>query len=167
MGRTFAIAGLILLCAGTGTQADAARESLGLSEGWGAFADSMPRRCFAIAEPARRSTRGDWRPFFSVSHWPGAKVRGQVHVRLRREKLRTAPVWLAIGEKRFRLVGGGADAWAPDARTDAAIVVAMRSGTSMSIEARDRNGRAFTDAYRLRGAATAIDAAAIGCARRR
>ena len=59
------------------------------------------------------------------------------------------------------------DAWAADARGDATIIAAMRSASSMSIQTRDAQGRAFADAYALRGAATAIDAAALGCARLR
>jgi len=39
--------------------------------------------------------------------------------------------------------------------------------TSMSISARSRTGGGFADTYALRGAATAIDAATLGCARQR
>lgn len=145
----------------------AARDSLGVYETWGAFRDPRPLRCFAISEPAARSGGARWRPFASVAHWPGSRVRGQLHIRLGRTRSPDAPVTLTIGERRFPLVAGGADAWAPDARTDSAIVAAMRSATSMSVSSRDDRGRPFTDAYRLRGAATAIDAAALGCARRR
>jgi hypothetical protein len=35
------------------------------------------------------------------------------------------------------------------------------------VSARDRAGRAFSDRYRLEGAATAMDAAIVGCARTR
>ena len=62
-----------------------------------------------------------------------------------------------MGGKRFPLVAGGADAWAPDPRTDAAIVAAMRSADRM---------RVGGDSYALRGAATAIDAATLACVRR-
>ena len=43
----------------------------------------------------------------------------------------------------------------------------MRSASSMSVSSVGANGRAFADSYALRGAATAIDAAALGCARLR
>lgn len=154
-----------LAAAWTASRAGAAREPIGLFEGWGAFRDDRPRRCFAIAEPARHDGGGRWRPFASVAYWPAARVRGQLHIRLRAMKQRGAPVFLTIGEQRFQLVAGGADAWAPDARVDAAIIGTMRSGSSMSVETRASGGRPFADVYRLRGAATAIDAAALGCAR--
>ena len=74
---------------------------------------------------------------------------------------------LSVGDRRFALVAGQGDAWAQDPRADAAIIAAMRSASSMSVQTRGANGRGFADTYRLRGAATAIDAAALGCARLR
>lgn len=140
-----------------------ARESLGIFENWGAFRDPSPARCYAIAMPVRKDGHGG---FATISHWPEQRIRGQVQFRLSRGHGQSAPVTLSIGDRRFALVAGAADAWAADARGDAAIVAAMRSGTSMSVVTRDAGGRAYVDAYPLRGAATAIDAAALGCARR-
>lgn len=166
MGRTgrFLLSGAVAILAAAPA---VARDPLGVFEGWGAFRDAAPARCFAIAEPLRRSSAGRWRPFASVAHWPAQRVRGQLHIRLRQVKQRGAPVILTVGERRFVLVAGGADAWAPDPRADAAIIAAIRGGTSMTVETRAENGRVFSDSYALRGAATAIDAAALACARLR
>lgn len=140
------------------------RDALGTYGGWGAFRDPSPLRCFAIARPV------EWRrgaPFASVSNWPGQGVRNQLHIRLSLARSPNARVTLSIGERRFELRAGDADAWAPDARTDAAVVAAIRDGRSMSVETVAVNGAAFADSYALKGAATAIDAAALGCAARR
>lgn len=137
--------------------------SLGVFDGWGAFADAAPRRCYAIAAPVRSGGASAWRPFASVATWPARAIRNQLHVRLSREREPQARVTLSVGERRFALVAGDADAWAPDARTDAAIVAAIRSGRSMSVETLAKSGAPFADVYALRGAATAIDAAALGC----
>jgi hypothetical protein len=144
----------------------AARESFGIFDSWGAFADAAPRRCFAIAQPVRDGGRGAWRPFASIATWPNQGARNQLHIRLSRERDPRARVTLSVGDRRFELVAGKADAWAPDARTDAAVVAAIRSGRSMSVETLSRSGQPFADVYPLRGAATAIDAATLGCARR-
>lgn len=141
-----------------------ARDSLGVFESWGAFRDPTTPRCYAIAEPANRRGKGRWRPFAAIGYWPKRGVRGQIHFRLSREKASEAPVSLSIGERRFTLTAGSADAWALDKRMDAAIIAAIRSGTSMSVQTTGRNGAPFADVYALRGAATAIDAAALGCA---
>jgi hypothetical protein len=90
-----------------------------------------------------------------------------VHFRLSRTRAPDRAVILNIDDRRFTLVAGKRDAWAADARGDAAIIAAIRSGTAMSVQTSSANGGAFADTYALRGAATAIDAAALGCARLR
>ncbi|WP_313803486.1 hypothetical protein [Sphingobium sp.] len=144
----------------TGAQA---RDSLGVFEAWGAFRDPASPRCYAIAMPVAAKSGG----FAAVGSWPRQSVRGQVHFRLSRMRADEAAVILNVGDRRFTLVAGQVDAWAPDMRTDAAIIAAMRSATSMSVQTRDARGRGFADTYALRGAATAIDAAALGCAKMR
>lgn len=153
---------LLLLAAGPA----GAREALGVFNDWGAFQDAQPARCYAIAQPFHAVVKRDWQPFASVSHWPARKLRNQIHVRLSKERAEGAKVMLGIGDRQFELVAGRVDAWAPDARAEAAIVAAMRSGSMLSVRTREKGGGYFTDRYRLRGAATAIDAAAIACARR-
>lgn len=140
-----------------------ARDSLGMFEAWGAFRDPAAPRCYAISKPVSRAGNG----FAAVGNWPRQRVRGQVHFRLSRVRADDSPVILNVGERRFPLVAGQADAWAPDPRADAAIIAAMRSAGSMSVQTQGANGRGFADTYILRGAATAIDAAALGCARLR
>lgn len=143
-----------------------ARDSLGVFGQWGAFRDAAGPRCYAIAEPARTSSgKAGWRAFASVGTWPNSKVRGQLHIRLSREIKTGARVYLSISERRFALSAGKADAWAQDARMDAAIVAAMRSAATMSVESTSATGRGFSDLYILKGAATAMDAAALGCGR--
>jgi hypothetical protein len=143
-----------------------ARESLGVFGSWAAFRDTAPPHCFAIAAPVQRHPRARWAPFVAVADWPARGARGQIHVRLRATSKPGAPISLSIGEAHFRLTGSGPDAWAADAGADRAIVAAMRGGSSLSIETTDSRGKPLVDVYRLGGAATAIDAAALGCARR-
>lgn len=166
MRRALVLSPLMLLAA---APADA-RDSLGIFEHWGAFRDPGAPRCYAIAEPVVRRGQlpmGPRKGFASVGNWPRQRVRGQLHIRLSRARSTQAPVTLSVGERRFTLVAGQVDAWAPDARNDAQIIAAMRSASSMSVQTVGADGRAFADSYALRGAATAIDAAALGCAKLR
>lgn len=141
----------------------AARDTIGVYRNWGAFRDAAPARCYAIARPAMAGGRsGGWA---SVASWPGRGLRASLHIRLSRERDRSAPVTLTIGERRFDLTANGFDAWAADAASDRAIVAALRSGRSMSVEAVGAGGRPFADVYLLAGAATAIDAATLACVR--
>jgi len=145
----------------------AARDVLGVFQRWGAFRDAAQGRCFAIAQPLAGGWEASpWRPFAAVGYWPRRDVRGQVHIRLSHQLAEGTGATLGIGARRFALTGGGgADVWAGDRRVDAAIVAAMRSGQLMSVSGRAKAGGTFTDRYALRGAATAVDAAALGCAR--
>ncbi|CAN5357620.1 hypothetical protein BH10PSE15_BH10PSE15_14460 [soil metagenome] len=140
-----------------------ARETIGVFQSWGAFSDPSPRHCYAIAQPVQSGGSSRWRPFASVANWPGQGARDQLHIRLSRTRDPRARVTLSVGERRFEMVAGAADAWAPDARADAAIVAAIRSGRSMSVETLAKSGGPFADVYALGGAATAIDAAALAC----
>lgn len=154
---------LLVLVLGLPALAAAQKSALGVFGGWAGFRDGA--RCFAITEPARTPARTGPRPFASIGYWPRSGVRGQLHFRLSRDKRPGSAVLLRVDDRTFQLIGGGADAWAPDARADAEIVAAMRSGIDMVLETRSTRGALVRDRYRLRGAATAIDAAAIACAR--
>ncbi len=141
-----------------------ARDSLGMFSGWAAFRDPAAPRCYAIAMAAPSTMQRDYQPFADVAWWPRQGVRGQVHFRLSRKLQPNAAISLSIGGQRIPLVGGGGDAWAADKRGDAAIMAAMRVAKDMTVSARDAGGRGFTNRYDLSGAATAMDAAAVGCA---
>lgn len=141
----------------------AARESLGVYESWAAFKDATPARCYAIAKAQGKLPAP---AYATISHWPGKNVRGALHIVLSREVAAKGNARLAVGGKRFTLIAKGRNAWAADAQGDAAIIAAMRSGAIMSVSASGTNGGRFTDRYTLAGAATAIDAATVGCAKR-
>jgi hypothetical protein len=135
--------------------------ALGVYGLWGAFRD--PARCYAIARPTA-SSLGRTDAFASVGYWPRQGARGQLHFRLSGEKRAESAVLLRVDGRTFQLIGRGADAWAPDARTDAELLGAMRSGLSMTVETRTLRGGILRDQYALRGAPSAIDAAALACA---
>lgn len=154
---------IALACAACATLASplAAKDSLGVYSSWAAFKDDSPARCYAIAKPQRASESG---PFASVASWRRANIRTQLHIRLSRAVREGSNVTLTIGRERFELAANGRNAWAKDARMDAGVVAALRSATRMSVSGRDARGNRFTDRYDLAGAATAIDAAVVGCA---
>ena len=142
-----------------------AREALGMFGTWGVFRDAEAARCYAIAMAQPSIRQRDFQPYADVAWWPRAQVRGQVHFRLSRKLQPNAPISLSIGGQRIALTGGSADAWAPDKRGDAAIMAAMRSASEMTVSARGANGQGFSNSWTLDGAATAMDAAAVACAR--
>ena len=143
--------------------AEAERQALGIFSLWGSFKDG--NRCWAVAEPEGAARRTGGRAYASVAWSAAGAPRGEVSFRLARPKREGSAVLLRIDERLFQLTGAGDNAWAENARADAEIVAAMRTGVQMTLETRAENGAGLRDAYVLRGAATAIDAAAIACAR--
>ena len=154
----------MLLFLALGAAPAAAQQPLGVYGLWGAFRTA--ERCYAIAEPEGEARAGDGPAFASVGFWPRRGVRGQAYFRLRQAKRPGSAVLLRIDDRTFQLRGGGPHAWAADPAADAEIVAAMRRGIEMNVMTRSGRGAQLRDVYRLRGAATAIDAAAIACARR-
>lgn len=145
----------------------AARDALGVFGQWAAFRDVIAPRCYTIAMAMPSTMKREFQPFATVAWWPRKQVRGQVHFRLSRPIKPGAPLNLSIAGQRIALVGGGAEAWAADKRGDAAIIAAIRSAREMTVYARDASGRSFSNSYKLEGAATAMDSAALGCAQLR
>ena len=143
----------------------AAKDSLGVFSDWGAFRDPSVPRCYAIAIAQPSDRAHDYQPYAAVGTWPRRAIRNQLHLRLSHKVAAGQPIRLVVGSERFELIGGGGDARAKDKTMDAAITSAMRSAGTLSVSARDGAGKLFTDEYQLAGAATAMDAATVGCAR--
>ena len=140
------------------------QQSLGIFGSWGAFREDA--RCYAIARPEGGTRDREGKAFASIGYWPGRGARGQIYFKLSQPKRPASALLLRIDDRTFELSGGGDNAWAPNPQADAEIVAAMRVGLEMTVQTRSPTGAAVRNFYRLRGAATAIDAAAVGCARR-
>jgi Invasion associated locus B (IalB) protein len=141
----------------------AARDSLGVYDGWAAFKDTKPLRCYAIAKAQGTPLAP---AYATISNWPERKVRGALHLVLSRAVADKSSVRLVVGNERFTLIAKGRNAWAKDPRDDAAIIAALRSAARMSVSASGAKGGTFTDRYSLGGVATAMDAATVACAKR-
>jgi len=131
----------------------AARETVGTFATWAAFCDE-PKKCFAITEPAERTSH----PFLSVAVVGSTPL---VHVHLGRP-VRAATI--AIDDLKFDLIVTGAEASA-DPRTSRRIVAAMREGEVLTVIAISATGGRFRHHYMLAGGPSAIDAAAMASLR--
>ncbi|QFT78208.1 hypothetical protein [Erythrobacter sp. THAF29] len=132
-----------------------AKDSLGVYSSWAAFRDVDTPRCYAIAKPRGRNAST---AYFSIATWPKQRVRNQVHIRLSRAPYQGSRIRLRIGRTNYDLTARGRDAWAKDPQTNAAILAALRSATTMRV-----TGGGLSDRYELSGVATAMDAAVVGC----
>jgi len=170
MGARFTIGACLIAFAALPSIAAGERISLAVFRDWGAFREgeeNAPVHCFAIAEPPPETRAAGHGAFASVGSWPARRIRAQIAIHLSHAPRDGAPVTLSIGDMSFALTAKGRDAWAADRHADAAIVAAMRSGSSMSVSSVTPQGQPFADGYRLRGAASAIDSALLACPIRR
>lgn len=140
-----------------------ARDSLGVFGGWGAFRDASPRHCYAISQPDDFESKSG--AFATLGWWPDKSVKGQFHAKLSRTAKVGSNVSLVAGGRRWTMKAQGRNAWAPSARHDAFIFAALRSASAMTISGTAANGDRFADRYAMKGAASAFDAAALGCAK--
>lgn len=85
---------------------------------------------------------------------------GQFFARLGETAAEGSAVMLTIGGRPFLLASRGVWAWTRDPAQKDAIIALARQQPRFTIRGRDNRGRRFVDRYEIRGAATAIDAAA-------
>ena len=173
--------GLMLALPAAAQGLSAPRQTLGIYDGWGAFRVARGGGggavCYAIATPgATVGPRAG--AFLSIATWrdgpPRAAgrrgkvaaiiARGQVYVRLSRPAARADALRMVVGDVAVPLVTRGVHAWTTSPAGDARVRAAMRAATSLSITGPAGRGRSIADTYRLSGAASAIDAATLGCA---
>lgn len=145
----------------------AERQTLGVYGEWAGFRDAQGPRCYAIARPFSTHGAPQFKSYASIGYWPKSRIRGQFYARLSKPLGKGRELRLTIGERRFILRGNGMHGWAGDARMDAAIISAMRASNTMRVHGATQSGSTINDIYDLRGAATAIDAAALGCGQSR
>lgn len=142
-----------------------AKSSLGIFGEWGAFAEPQKSLCYAITQAQPDPRVRERSPYLTVSTWPNRRINGQLYFRLARTPASPSAVSARIGGRSFRLRAGPAGAWTQDARMDAAMKAAMRSAPKLSLYYSDDRGRKYSERYKLKGAASALDAATLACAR--
>ena len=124
-------------------------------------------RCRAMARSLRDAPKGQPQPYAAFLFDPARGQAGVLSIRLGRPVRAGGSVILTVGDRPFMLKGAGSFAFSRGPAQEAAIIAAVRSAGGMRVEAREPGGRRGVDRYLLDGAATAIDAAAAECARKR
>jgi hypothetical protein len=139
---------LLSLLLAAAVAAPPGRTAIGQYGAWGAFADARPRRCYAIAMPARGEGGS-----VAVVAPPG---RPRVEVRPSRPA-RPGSLRVQVDGRALALDG-------PSLTVESrAAIVALRGGTRLRVSGTTAEGRRFRDDYPLRGFASALDAATLAC----
>lgn len=142
-----------------------AKENLVVSARWAAFSEAKPHRCYAVtmARSVAFKQQDGVQPALGVVVWPERNIKMQLYIKLSSQRQPGTPLRLHINGGRFDLVSAGYNAWAADAASDQAFVDALRMGGVVAVVGTGRDGKAIRDVYSANGAATAIDAARLGC----
>lgn len=133
----------------------------------GGFWAAMERpggSCEAVSRSELLAPRGEEQARVAIAFDRSGRRHGQLHARLSRPARGGAHAMLTVGTDQFLLITRGADAWSRGPAQEQAILASLRRAPRMRIQWQGAGGRRYTDYYLLAGAATAIDAAAIGCA---
>lgn len=134
---------------------------------WSAFAlkqDGKPV-CYIGSEPIKSagkySKRGD--VLFLVTHRPANKENGVINFQTGYTFKAGTDAILTIGKATFKLFTDDGDAWAVDAKSDKAIVLALIKGARMVLRGTSSRGTETTDTFSLKGFSAAYKAASKAC----
>ena len=136
---------------------------IGVYSDWRAYTDGPV--CYMGSEPkkAEGKYKARGQPYMLVSHRPQAKSLGVIEVGAGYTYMKGSEADLAIGEASFRLFTDGNTAWARNAKTDRALVAAMKGGKEMVIKGTSSRGTLTTDTYSLTGFSAAYAAIGKAC----
>jgi hypothetical protein len=136
---------------------------IGVYGDWRPYTDGAV--CYMGSEPKKAEGKYKARdqPYVFVSHRPKAKSLGVIEVGAGYTYKLGSEAGVAIGEKSFLLFADGNTAWARNAKTDRALVAAMKGGKAMVIKGTSSRGTLTTDTYSLAGFTAAFAAIGKAC----
>jgi invasion protein IalB len=133
---------------------------------WSAYAATGPAKvCFAVAKPTESNPKKIKRGpiFFYISRWPAQNVVNEISVKMGYPFADGAKVTATIGSTKFDLFTKEEGAFVEKPETEAKIIDAMKTGSTMKIEGKSARGTATSDVYSLNGLSDALDRAAKEC----
>ena len=144
---------------------------LGVHRDWSAWSvgNDKARECFMHASPTKSegkyAKRG--RTSLAVTRRPADKVAAEVSVTAGYTYREKSEVKLLVDDQVFRLFTDRDMAFAPDAKTDATLVRAMKKGTRLTVQGVSARGTTTVDRYSLAGFTAAYRAISRTCPVRR
>lgn len=121
--------------------------------------------CYVHSEPTR--SKGKYkkrdRVFIQAAHRPSEKVRGEVSVTAGYTYKTDSAVLIGVDKRTYKLFTHKDGAWLRDAKSDAAVVRALRKGRKMFVTGRSSRGTKTTDTYSLKGFSAAYTAINKAC----
>ena len=145
--------------------------TIGTFSAWSAYVsnDAGGKTCFAATQPKNSkysrtiSTRGD--AFFMITTIPAKSIKNEASTIIGFPLKAGSDVTADVDGTKFKMFfndATGETSWAvPD--QEAALVAAMKKGTSLNVTSKSSRGTDVTDTYSLSGISAALDAIAKQC----
>lgn len=138
---------------------------------WSVCVWENPKECWAVSAPKESANskggkpvqvrRGDTMLF--VAYRPGQGGRGEVSYTPGYGYARGAQVKVDVGSDKFTLFTDGEWAWPANANDDAALLAALRRGSTATISGSSARGTDTKDTFSLRGLTAAMQEAEARC----
>lgn len=136
--------------------------SLGTFDAWESFTYQSGGSpvCYIYSVPQKTDTAKKVKRdpvYFLITHFPGRKIHGQVSTIIGYPFKDSSTVTVKVDDASFELYTNGDAAWAAASETEAAIIKAMKTGTSLTVTGTSWKGTETTDSYSLVGLSKAMD----------
>lgn len=122
-----------------------------------------------VSEPIHQE--GDFtkrgKPHVLVTHTPASKAFDTVSIVAGYTHKPQSEVEIQVGSTTFTLFTHEDTAWAPDGKTDTAIVDSMKAGNEMQVEGTSSRGTLIKDTYSLSGFSAGYTLINKSCGRQR
>ncbi len=166
-GRTLGVAAFCLLT--TGAFAQESTNRVDTMTDWSVFVEESPKECWGVSKPKETVNTREGAPvsvnrseiLLFVTFRPGKA--GEISFTGGYPFAGGSTVDVAIDGNSFQLFTDGEWAWPGSAEDDAALLAAMKKGTSAVMKARSGKGTQTADTFSLRGFTAAMEDAEKRC----
>jgi hypothetical protein len=166
-GRALGVAAFSLIT--TGAFAQESTNRVATMTDWSVFTEEEPKECWGVSKPKEVVNTRDGAPvsvrrgdiLLFVTFRPGKP--GEISFTGGYPFAGGSTVDVAIDGNSFQLFTDGEWAWPGSAEDDAALLAAMKNGTSAVMKARSGKGTQTADTFSLRGFTAAMEDAEKRC----
>jgi hypothetical protein len=166
-GRALATAAMLFLAAPAAAQESTNR--VATMTDWNVFTEEEPKECWGVSKPKESVNTRDGQPvsvrrgdiLLFVTFRPGRA--GEISFTGGYPFAAGSVVEVAIDGQPYQLFTDGEWAWPGSAEDDAALLAAMRAGTTAVMTARSGRGTQTVDTFSLRGFTAAMEDAERRC----
>ena len=166
-----ACAGVAMAFAGVMASAQESTNLVDTKTDWSVFVENDPKECWGVSIPKETVNSRDGKPvsvrrgdiMLFVTFRPGSGARGEISFTGGYPFASGSSVSVQIGSDNFNLFTDGEWAWPANAQDDAALLAAMKRGSSAVLTARSGRGTQTKDTFSLLGFTAAMTEAENRC----